>query len=198
MAALGKRSTAPEEECNLDPWGQPWITDSELEAADWIARDAPITPIWLNCTMQAGLLVLGSYENSCNLAMANEIVKHANKQRIFLAKKNMEEQQKEMQERSTAKKQKTEEDSDTERDCSICECEKTGMAVACMCDENTSRYVDHCDCKACAFEQKSSNLHVLRHTCGGVSNIHLDWRLKHDEGGEKDEGGEGGEQDEKE
>lgn len=195
MAALGKRSTAPEEQCNLDPWGQPWVTDEQLEVADWMVRNATVTPVWARCTLEAGVMALGSYEKACNLVAANEMVKRAKKQRNFLANKNMEEQQKEMQERSTAKKQKTKEDSDTERECGICECEKTGMAVAVMCDKNMSRYFD---CKACAFEQKSPNLHTLRHTCGGVSNIHLDWRREHDEedeGGEKDEKDE---QDEKE
>ena len=185
MAALGKRSTAPEEECNLDPWGQPWIRKAELQEAEARVRRARITPVWALCMLDAGLVAPGYEENAEDLVWANQTVQHAKRQREFLAqKKKEEEQEKEVQERSTAKKQKTEEDSDAECDCGICECEKKGMAVAVMCDKKMSRYDD---CKACAFEQKSPNLHRLRHTCGGVSNIHLDWRPEHDEEDEYDE-----------
>ena len=203
MAALGKRSTAPEEECNLDPWGQPWITDAELEQARARARATrdmtwlDIYTSWEMWLLDSGLEVPGFEEG----VSANHIVQHAKRQREFLAKKKKEEEQeKEVQERSTApkekevrepahKKQKTEKVSDAERspkallDKMIKHGDEFwGLVVAGF---NEEEY-----CKACAFEQKSPMIHRLRHTCG-ASNIHLDWRPEHDEEDEEDEDDEG-------
>lgn len=85
---------------------------------------------------------------------------------------------------AAAKKQKTGEDSDSECDCSICECDRRGMATASMCQKkmeelnkvgnrgdlayDPSESVEEDESKPCASEQEISKTHAQEHASGAV------------------------------